>query len=79
MVLCIRLWSEDRLIQGIQDILHPLSVFASYCFDVAIVANVPKMQAVKNLNGFGMLLLHIPDDHVTADQSIESKHLVSPL
>ena len=55
------------------------SVFARDGFDIAIVAGGSKAELFKYGNGFRMTLFHIPDDHVTADQLIESKHAACPL
>ncbi|SPE38374.1 hypothetical protein SBA6_880024 [Candidatus Sulfopaludibacter sp. SbA6] len=36
------------------------------------------MQSVKDIYGFGVTLFHVPDNHVAADELIESKHRQAP-
>jgi hypothetical protein len=74
MFFGVRLGSKRGLIQGIHHVSGIQAVFARYGFDVAIVAGSSKVQSVKDIDGFGVTLFHVPDDHVAADQLIESKH-----
>src|ERR1039457_7045099 len=70
----ICLWSERGLIQGLDNVQRIESVLARHRFDIAVVAGRAKTEFFKHGNGFRMTLFHVPDDHVTADQLIESKH-----
>ena len=74
IVLVFSVWSEGGLVEGIQDVGSFESVLAGDRFDIAIVAGVAEAKGFKNREGFGMALFHVPDDHVAADQLIESKH-----
>src|SRR6185436_10641458 len=78
MFFGIRFRPEGGLIQGIQNVPDVQPVLARYCFDVAVVTNRPEMELFKDFRSLGMLLFHIPDDRVAADQLIESKHWVAP-
>jgi len=74
MFFAVRIGSEGGLIEGIDHILDIQSVFARYRFDVAVVARASKVKFFENIGSFGVKLFDIPDNHVAADQTIESKH-----
>lgn len=78
MLIGFRPWSERCLVQGLDYVLDLESVLARHGFYIAVVACGSIVQLLEDLNGFGVTLLHIPDDHVTADQLIESKHRFVP-
>src|ERR1039457_1205297 len=72
------LWSERGLIQRLDHVQQIESVLARNRFDIAVVARRAIAEFFKYGNGFRMTLFHITDDHVTADQLIESKHSIAP-
>src|ERR1035441_3087895 len=72
------LWSERGLIEGLDNVQRIESVLARNRFDIAVVARWAIAELFEYGNGFRMTLLHITDDHVTADQLIESKHRIAP-
>src|SRR5262245_10881262 len=79
MNIGLRVWSEGSLVESVDYVRCVQSVLARYRLDVAVVTYVAKMQLLEDFDGFGMTLFHVPDDHVAADQLIESKHRVSGL
>jgi hypothetical protein len=71
-VLCIS--SERRLIEAIDHVRGFETVLAGNSFDIAVVAGGTEAKGFEDWKGLREALLHIPDDRVTADQLIESKH-----
>jgi len=57
MVLRIRLWSERRLVQGVQHVMEFEAVLADHGLDVAIVAGAVKSEPFENRERFRMTLL----------------------
>jgi hypothetical protein len=74
----ICLWSERGLIEGLDYVQRIEPVLACDGFDIAIIAGGAITESVKYGDGFRMTLFHVTDDHVTADQLIESKHWLLP-
>src|SRR4030095_14018134 len=70
----ICLWSERGLIQRFDYVQRIEPVLTGDGFDIAIIAGGAKAKSFKYRDGFRMTLFHVTDDHVTADQLIESKH-----
>src|SRR5579871_1730979 len=68
------LWSERGFIERIQNVRKGQAVPARHCTDVTIITNRVKPEPLENRNGVGMTLFHVTDDHVAADQLIESEH-----
>src|SRR5690348_4458845 len=68
------LGSEGGLVERGQHVRNIQAILARHRSDVAIVAHRVKTELFKNRNGFGVTLLHVTDDHVAADQLIESEH-----
>ena len=54
------------------------SILARHGFDVAVVAGRAKTELLENRDGFRMTLFHVANDHIPADQLIESKHEGAP-
>src|ERR1017187_8168483 len=73
------LCSERGLIQRLDHVQRIETVLARNRFDIAVVAGRAITEFFKYGYGFRMTLFHVPDDHVTADQLIESKHSVALL
>jgi hypothetical protein len=77
MIACIFgicLWAERGLVEGLYNVQRVESVLARNRLDIAVIAGCAKAKMLKYGKSFRMTLLHITDDHVTADQLIESKH-----
>src|SRR6266851_569549 len=73
LVTCIFgfcLWSERGLIQGFDYVQRIEPILARNGFDVAVIAGGAITEFFKYGDGCRMTLLHITDDHVTADQLI---------
>src|SRR5690242_11030885 len=69
-----RLRSERSVVQGVQNVRKREAILARHGPDVAIITNRVKPEPLENGNGVGMTLFHVTDDHVAADQLIESEH-----
>ena len=65
---------ERGLVERIHQVPRLQPVLARYGFDVAVVAHMAELELLEYRDGFGMTLFHVTDDHVRADQLIESKH-----
>src|SRR5580765_783223 len=72
--LLVWIHAERGLVQGLDAVGCLQSVFAGHRFNIAVIAGHAVMEGFKDRYGFRMTLLDIADDHVTADQLIESKH-----
>ena len=72
--LCVGSAPEGGRIQRVHYVPDVESVFSRHRFDIAVVAHHPIMEILENRDGCGMTLFHVTDDHVAADQLIESKH-----
>src|SRR4051812_22409366 len=70
----VRQASERGGIERLHHVADIEAVLSRYGFDIAVVAHRPVMQIFKDGNSCGMTLFHVPDDHVAANQLIESKH-----
>src|SRR5579871_2764400 len=78
LVICMfprfRLRSERGVIQRIQNVRNAQAILARHGSDITIIADRVKPEPLENGNGVGMTLFHVTDDHVAADQLIESEH-----
>ena len=66
--------TEGGLVEGGDHVQAGDAIFAGHGFDIAIVATGTEAQFFEYGNGFRVRLFHVADDHVTADQLIESEH-----
>jgi hypothetical protein len=62
------------MIEGLDNVQDIESVLSGYGLNIAVVARRPEAQFLKYGDSFRMTLFHVTDDHVAADQLIESKH-----
>ena len=70
--------SERCLVQRVDHVADVQPVFSGYGFDCAVVTRTSKAELLEKFHSLGVLLLHIPDYHVAANQVIESKHRRAP-
>src|SRR5690348_7821001 len=74
MILRFRLRSERRVVQRAQYVREIQAILPRHRSDVAIITDRVKPESLKYGDGFRMTLFHVTDDHVAADQLIESEH-----
>ena len=74
MISLFWLESERGRIQSVDESWNFQAILARDCSDIAVVADRVKTKLLEDRNGFGILLFYVTNDHVAADQFIESEH-----
>ena len=74
MFVALRLRPEGGAIEGVHHVGNVQAVLARHRLDSAVVATVAEMEVIEDGCGCRVALFHVTNDHVAADQLIESEH-----